>query len=83
MDITFCELRNKDVVNVCDGKKLGRLIDISMSTNGQVLGLVLPGDKSVFKTVVNAQSVFVPWRCICKIGDDAILVNLQSHGFLS
>ena len=82
MDITFCELRNKEVVNVCDGRKLGRIIDLSMSTNGQVLGLIVPGDKAVFKTVVNNSSVFIPWRSICKIGDDIILINLQSNGML-
>jgi len=82
MDITFCELRNKEVVNVGDGKKLGRIIDLSMTTNGQVLGLILPSEKSTFKTVVNATSIFVPWRCICKIGDDIILINMQNGGFL-
>ena len=82
MDITFCELRNKEVVNVNDGKKLGRIIDLSMSVKGQVLGLILPGDKAIFKLTVSATSVFVPWQRICKIGDDIILVNMSGMGYL-
>ena len=83
MDITFCELRNKDVVNLSNGHKLGRIIDISMSLCGQVLGLVLPDDKALFKTVVGAGSIFIPFKCICKIGDDVILVNMGVNGYLT
>lgn len=76
MDITFCELRSKDVINMVDGKNYGHIIDISISHTGQVLGLILPSEKGVFKTVVNANSIFIPWKRICRIGDDTILVNM-------
>ncbi len=76
MDITFCELRSKAVINMNDGKNLGHIIDLSINGTGQVLGLILPNEKSLFKGVVNANSVFVPWQSICRIGDDTILVNI-------
>lgn len=83
MDITFNELRNKEVVNTQDGRKLGRVIDLSMSLGGQVLGLILPSDKAVFRCVNSNNCLFVPWRNICRIGDDIILVNLSNQGLLS
>ena len=75
-EITFCELREKTVVNMCDGKSLGRVIDIALTFNGHVIGLIVPGDKCIFKNFTTNNSIFVPWQNICKIGDDVILVNL-------
>ena len=40
-DITFCELREKEVVNTIDGKKLGRIIDMVITCTGEVVGLVV------------------------------------------
>jgi YlmC/YmxH family sporulation protein len=75
-EITFCELREKEVINMCDGKSLGRVIDLALTFNGHVIGIIVPGDKCIFKNITNNNSIFIPWQNICKIGDDVILVNL-------
>ena len=75
-------MRAKEVVNMADGKKFGHIIDMSISLNGQVQGLVLPNEKCLFKTLGNDKCVFVPWRNVCRIGDDVILVNLNDRGLL-
>lgn len=74
-DLSYCELRAKEVVNSADGKRMGRIVDILFSRNdGTVSGIVVPlCKKSVFS---KAQDIFIPWRCVCKIGEDVILVNL-------
>ncbi|MBQ4444508.1 MAG: YlmC/YmxH family sporulation protein [Clostridia bacterium] len=77
MEISFGELRAKEVVNMSDGKKFGHIIDLSLSLAGQVLGILLPADKCVFKTIGDAKCIFVPWRQVCRIGDDVILVDLN------
>ena len=82
MELSFCELRAKEVVNMADGTKFGHIIDMSISLNGQVLGLVLPNEKCLFKTIASDKCVFVPWRNVCRIGDDVILVNLSDRGLL-
>ena len=66
-----------------DGKKFGHIIDLSLSLTGQVLGIVLPGEKNLFRTVADDNCIFVPWRNICRIGDDVILVNLSDRGLLT
>lgn len=78
-DLSFCILREKVVVNLCDGKKLGHVIDINFNSHGQILGIVVPGDKKFIKSLSAGDSIFVPWRCIVKIGEDTVLVELKGE----
>ena len=80
-ELTFCELRGKEIVNLADGKRLGRITDLAMSCNGRVLGIMAPGEKSGFKLFGSKDGVFIPWQNISKIGDDVILVNLTVGAF--
>ena len=78
MEVTFTDLKEKEIVNVYDGKKLGRIIDIIFdNTNGAVRGIVVPGDKKLFR---KGDDIFVPLGNIKRIGDDVILVSLQARG---
>ena len=76
MELSFCTLRQKRVVNVIDGKDLGRIQDIGLTESGKVTGIFTPGDCSGFLGLVKGESLFIPWCKICKIGDDVILVSL-------
>ena len=43
VELTFCELRAKEVVNASDGRKLGRITDLVFSADsGAVKGIVAP-----------------------------------------
>jgi YlmC/YmxH family sporulation protein len=79
IDLTFCELREREVVNVTDGKKLGRLCDIALNCKGQTLGIIVPGDRRFIKNITCSENIFIPWHCILKIGDDVILVDLNNN----
>lgn len=80
-ELTFCELREKEIVNVVDGKRFGRIIDLALTCNGRVIGIMAPGEKSMFKGFGRKDALFIPWQNIGKIGDDVILVNLPSGNF--
>ncbi len=81
MEVTYLDLKEKEVINVFNGKKLGRIMDIVFdSTNGSVLGLVVPGDKKIFR---KGDDVFIPLDKIKRIGNDVILVGLQTENFYS
>lgn len=74
MEISYCELRNKEVVNVLNGKRLGRIVDLIISSRScRVLGLVVPGCKKFS----NQGRYIYPLENIQRIGDDVILVQLQ------
>ena len=77
-EFTFCELREKEVINVADGKKLGRVFDASFSC-GKITGLMVPGDKKFFKSVTGSESIFIPWPSVLKIGGDVILVDSNNR----
>lgn len=80
MNISFCELRNKDVVNICDGKNLGNIIDMMIdSTCGRVVGIVVPCSKGLFNIFKSNNEIFIPYNRICKIGKDIILVDIIMH----
>lgn len=78
-EISFCDLKSREVVNVCDGKRLGRIVDICFNRVGHITGLVVPGDKKIIKCVSSSDSIFIPWKCIVKIGEDTILVELSGE----
>lgn len=78
-DFTFCELREREVVNVADGRKLGRIYDISFGSCGKITGLIVPGEKKLLKNITGADSIFIPWQAVLKIGGDVILVDLNDH----
>lgn len=73
---SFVELSKKTVINVADGKELGHACDVIFNGCGSVCGLVVPGKKSFLKSITSAETIFIAWNRIVKIGADAILVEL-------
>ena len=77
MEISYNEMRCKEVVNVQNGVRMGKIIDMIVDTSGrEVLGLVVPGIRKIFRA---NEDIFIPWCNISKIGDDVILVSLNAH----
>ncbi len=77
METTFCEIKNKEVINVIDGRRLGHVIDIVFEQNcGKILGFIVPGTEKSWNLFKQCENIFIPYCNICKIGDDVILVEL-------
>lgn len=77
MEFTFSQLKQKDVINLGDGKNLGRVCDLSFRfPENNILGITVTGGKG-FK--FTRQEVFIPIKCVEKIGEDAVLVNLGTE----
>lgn len=65
------------VINVVDGKALGRIVDIVFSReSSKVIGVVVPGDKG-FRLWGKKNDLFVPYDKIIRIGIDVVLVELR------
>lgn len=76
MELSFSELKRKDVVNTADGKKLGRITDIVFCyPENRILGFVVPGGK-FFKR----EEFFIDLKCVVRIGCDVVLVNVGLSG---
>lgn len=77
MELSFCNLKSKDVINVCDGRNLGNITDIIFDTCcGRIQGIVIPNSKSFFNFFKSSNDIFIPYNHICKIGKDIILVDI-------
>lgn len=77
METSFCELRGKEVINIVDGKKLGRIIDLVFDDcTGKIFGIVVPSYNKSWNIFKQSDDIFIPFNCICKFGDDAILVRI-------
>lgn len=79
--IKISDFQSKDVVNILDGKRLGRISDLELDLNqGRVRALVVPGSGRLFGIFSGGSSgdVVIPWGNIVKIGVDVILVRLDS-----
>lgn len=72
------EIRNKEVINIYDGKSMGFVCDIEINLKeGRIDGIVLPGDKSfmkIFGREIN--DYIVKWKYVKTVGEDVILVDV-------
>ena len=72
----FSEIRNKEVIHVCEGSRLGYVSDccIELET-GRVTAVVIPGPCRFLGLFGREDDYVIPWPCIKRIGDDLILVD--------
>ncbi len=72
------ELRQKEVINLGDGRRLGFVKDIEFSLEtGRLVSLILPGPWSLFRAFGTEAEMVIPWRDIRKIGEEIILVDIK------
>ena len=75
----FCrvsDLKNKIVINVRNGSRLGNVWDLELDTAcSQVKAIVLKGRLRLWGLLGRENEVVIPWEDIAVIGEDTILVN--------
>ncbi len=79
MNLTFNDLKKRDVINVVDGRCLGNIIDIDLSfPKGILVGIIVPGKRTnCFLRLFDRNKIYIPECNIIKIGGDVILVDLK------
>lgn len=74
------ELRVREVIDICDGRRLGLASDLEINVeNGQILALVVPGSSRWLSWFGKNDETVIPWEKIRKIGLDVILVDTGSE----
>jgi len=68
------ELQEKDIVNIINGKNLGKIIDVTVE-NGKMYNLIIESKKNFFNFLNNREEITIRWENIEKIGEDVILVK--------
>lgn len=78
MELTYKQLKSRDVINVSDGKCLGRITNIKFGfPQGVITGIFVPGRRIYGFRIFDRSEVFIEESKIVKIGGDVILVDLK------
>ena len=73
MTVSFSEISDKEVVNLCDGKRLGYVCDADIDTEcGRITRLAIPAKRGLFP---GKSRIYIRWENIERIGEDIILVR--------
>ena len=76
MQCRIHDLRYKEVINICNGCRLGYVGDVDIRIpEGQVAAIVVFGPCRFFGLFGRGEEYYIPWDCIQRIGDDIILVD--------
>ena len=68
--------KQKEVINISDGKRLGYVQDVEADfSTGKITAIIVPGNNKLFAMSTKNDFV-IPWDKIIKIGDDIILVEI-------
>ncbi|HIX47217.1 MAG TPA: YlmC/YmxH family sporulation protein [Candidatus Borkfalkia faecigallinarum] len=77
METSYRELKCKFVVNVTDGRNLGKTTDIVFTyPEGRVLGIAVPGKNGL--RLFKREDLFISLHNVVKIGADVVLVDLKN-----
>ncbi len=74
------DFRQKEVINVCDGKRLGFICDVDVDFDtGEIKAIIVPGSEKIFGLLRGGEDIVIPWENITKVGVDTILVELEEN----
>ncbi len=74
------ELKQKEVINISDGRRIGFASDVEISFDeGTIEALVIPSGGKMLGFIGRDDEFIIPWNRIRKIGEDIILVDLDER----
>jgi len=72
------DLREKEVINVRDGTRIGFISDLEVNLEkGVIEAIILPGPGKILGLFGKNQDYIIKWKNIIRIGSDVILVDLN------
>lgn len=70
------DFRQKEVISITEGRRLGFISDVEIDfEKGVIESVVIPGPSRFFGLFGAGEDLRIPWSSIYKIGDDLILVK--------
>lgn len=77
MRCTTVSLQKKEIVDLCDGTRLGCATELEFDPGcAKLLALLVPCGAGGFLGLGRTEYLVIPWECIECFGEDAILVRL-------
>lgn len=73
------DLRNKEVINISDGTRMGYVCDVGVDTDtANLTCLVIDGHPRLFGLLGRESDKVIPWADVKTVGDDTILVHYDA-----
>lgn len=69
------DLQRKDIINMTNGTRIGKIIDIDVNKDGLINSLIV-GELKMMKRFNNSSETRISFKQIKTIGSDVILVDL-------
>ncbi len=77
--ISTQDIKNKELINIFDGKSLGYVSDIEINLEkGRIEALIVPAQSGFFSLFSRENEYIIKWKDIKKIGEDVILVEVKN-----
>ena len=74
----FTDLHCKEVICVCDGRRLGFISDARIELpEGKITAIIVPGPCRPFSLWGRRDDFLIPWHCIRRIGPEIVLVDVK------
>lgn len=78
MGMKFSQLQCKEVICISDGRRLGFIADVIVEVpEGTVSAIFVPGPCKNLGLWGRQEDYLIPWRCICRIGPELVLVDIK------
>ncbi|BED92344.1 MAG: YlmC/YmxH family sporulation protein [Candidatus Paraimprobicoccus trichonymphae] len=70
------DMKNKEVINIKDGSRIGCVNDVELDIlYAKLVAIVIQGKLKFFGLFGRGDDIIIDWKDIRVIGDDTILVN--------
>lgn len=71
------DFKHKEVINVVNGKRLGRVQDVCADLNtGKITHIIVPGNNNMLNIFSSSDEIVIPWQKVKCIGEELILVEI-------
>lgn len=79
----FCELKKKEIINICDCQRLGCVSDLEFDAKtGCIKAIIVPGPCKILGILGSDSEYVIDFCCIRQIGEDVILVEVDLEKIL-
>ena len=71
------ELQNKTIININNGKNIGKITDLELNEEGKILNFYVLPKRIFFNLFLTNKEITFKLNDIKKIGEDVILVEID------